>query len=73
MALNVRISREIYNCMLNSILSAGTEVSLTSSFGTQKNRRTGFPIRRQTVYLPNKSLCVPVRVSVSTSTSFSMR
>ena len=35
-------------------------------FCTQKNRRTGFPIRRQTVYLPNKSLCVPVRASVST-------
>ena len=31
------------------------------TFCTQKNRRTGFPIRRQTVYLPNKSLCVPVR------------
>lgn len=38
-----------------------------------ENRRTGFPIRRQTVYLPNKSLCVPVRASVSTRTSSSMR
>ena len=27
-----------------------------------------FPIRRQNVYLPNKSLCVPVRASVSTRT-----
>ena len=40
---------------------------------TQKNRRTGFPIRRQTVYLPNKSLCDPVRASVRTSTSSSIR
>ena len=31
------------------------------------------PIRRQTVYLPNKSLCDPVRASVSTSTSSSIR
>ena len=38
-----------------------------------KNRHTGFPIQRQTVYLPNKSLCVPVRASVSTRTSSSMR
>ena len=45
----------------------------TTPFCTQKNRRTGFPIRRQTVYLPNKSLCVPVRASVSTRTSSSMR
>lgn len=39
----------------------------------QKNRRIGFPIRRRTVYLPNKSLCDPVRDSVRTSTSSSMR
>ena len=45
----------------------------TTYFCIQKNRRTGFPIRRQTVYLPNKSLCVPVRASVSTRTSSSMR
>ena len=45
----------------------------TTYFCTQKNRRTGFPIRRQAVYLPNKSLCVPVRASVSTRTSSSMR
>ena len=45
----------------------------TTYFCTQKNRRTGFPIRRQTVYLPNKSLCVPVRASVSTRISSSMR
>ena len=31
------------------------------SFNTQKSCRTGFPIRRQTVYLPNKSLCDPMR------------
>ena len=46
---------------------------LTIPLCTQKNRRTGFPIRRQTVYLPNKSLCDPVRASVSTSTSSSIR
>ena len=45
----------------------------TTPFCTQKNRRTGFPIRRQMVYLPNKSLCDPVRASVSTSTSSSIR
>ena len=45
----------------------------TTPFYTQKNRRTGFPIRRQTAYLPNKSLCDPVRASVSTSTSSSIR
>ena len=45
----------------------------TTYFCIQKNRRAGFPIRRQTVYLPNKSLCVPVRASVSTRTSSSMR
>ena len=39
----------------------------------RKNRRIGFPIRRRTVYLPNKSLCDPVRDSVRTSTSSSMR
>ena len=39
----------------------------------EKNRRTGFPIRRQMVYLPNKSLCDPVRASVRTSTSSSIR
>lgn len=38
-----------------------------------KNRCTGLPIQRQTVYFPNKSLCVPVRASVSTRTSSSMR
>ena len=30
-------------------------------------------LRRQMVYLPNKSLCDPVRASVSTSTSSSIR
>ena len=44
-----------------------------SSGTAPQNRHTGFPIRRQTVYLPNKSLCVPVRASVSTRTSSSMR
>ena len=37
-----------------------------------KNRRTDFSIQRQMVYLPNKSLCDPVRASVSTSTSSSI-
>ena len=48
-------------------------VALHDTLCTQKNRRTGFPIRRRTVYLPNKSLCDPVRASVRTSTSSSMR
>ena len=38
-----------------------------------KNRHTGFPIQRQTDYLPNKSQSDPVRASVSTSTSSSIR
>ena len=46
-------------------LSGGVPLSRASCFTiffyTQKNRRTGFPIRRQPIYLPNKSLCVPVR------------
>ena len=37
-----------------------------------KNRRTDFSIQRQMVYLPNKSLCDPVRASVNTSTSSSI-
>ena len=49
------------------------EEGFESSGTAPQNRRTGFPIRRQTVYLPNKSLCVPVRASVSIRTSSSMR
>ena len=43
------------------------------TFCTQKNRRTGFPVRRQHSHLWNGSLCVPVRASVSTSILSSMR
>ena len=38
-----------------------------------QNKTPQTPPPRQTVYLPNKSLCVPVRASVSTRTSSSMR
>ena len=48
-------------------------VMFVTPFCTQKNRRTGFPIRRQHSHLSNRSLCVPVRASVSTSTSSSIR
>ena len=48
----------IFFCELDYTLSTAVQVS---------------PIRRQAVYLPNKLLCDPVRTSVSTSTSSSMR
>ena len=45
-------------------------------FKGSDNRKTAvqdsIPIRRR-IYFPNRSLCVPVRASVSTSTSSSMR
>ena len=51
------------------------KLNLSESLGPltgKAKRRTGFP-DTALFYLPNRSLCVPVRASVSTRMSFSIR
>lgn len=71
-----KIIHILYNAdpNINCDNNASDGINLKDDFlCIHKNRCTGLPIQRQTVYFPNKSLCVPVRASVSTRTSSSMR